>query len=133
MHVQLRHKKVIEGAIIVLALLVVVLSTFLAQRSYDHYRSAALAADANELADRLAVAMEHYTLERGLTSAALGFKGRGLEALRARIAAARKAADTEWQAATALAATLEAGGDFRAVLAHADEARANGLMRCAGA
>ncbi len=122
-HVQLRHKKVIEGAIVVLALLVFGLSTFLAWRSYDNYRTSALAAAASELADVLADAMEHYTLERGLTMAALGSKGTSPERFRAPISKARQEADADWRKAMELATTLNAGGDFRTVLAQADETR----------
>lgn len=123
MHIRLRHKSIVEGAIVVLALLVVALSTFLALRSYEHYRASALVAAASAVADKLAAAMEHYTLERGLTAAALGSRGREPERFRTPVLDARRKADATWQAAVALAVTLEAGGDFKAVLAQAEEAR----------
>lgn len=125
LHIQLRHKKVIQGAIVLLALLVLALSGFLAWRSYDYYRTTALAASASELADTLADAMEQYTFERGLTAGALGLKGRNPESLRTQILKVRREADAHWQQAMEAAASLDAGGDFKAVLIQATEARAS--------
>ncbi len=125
MHVQLRHKKVVDGAIIVLALLVFALSMLWSGNSYRSYQSDALAAQNSKLADLLADAMEHYTLERGLTVATLGAQGKPADAFRAQIVAARRQADDNWQQAMALARTLENGSDFdQAVsLAVAERAR----------
>ncbi len=124
MHIQLRHKQVIEGAIIVLALLVLAFSLFLAWRSYENYRTGVLAAAASELADKLADAMEHYTLERGLTMAALGAQGHNPDRFRPLIAKARQQADADWRQAMEFASALGAGGDFKNARAQAEEARA---------
>ncbi|TAM45777.1 MAG: EAL domain-containing protein [Gammaproteobacteria bacterium] len=121
--VQLRHKRIIESAIVVLALLVLTLSGFLAWRSYDNYRSSALAAAASELADALGDAMEHYTLERGLTMAALGAQGGNPGRFRSSIAKARQDADADWRTAMELASALTVGGDFKTALAQAGEMR----------
>ncbi len=122
-HIQLRHKKVIEGAIVVLALLVLVLSVSFSWQSYRDYRTDALAAKNSELAYLLADAMEHYTLERGLTAAILGAKGKAVDPFRTQIAEARRQADSGWQQAMALAATLANGSDFDLSLSLAGEAR----------
>ncbi|OGI44162.1 MAG: hypothetical protein A2V92_04790 [Candidatus Muproteobacteria bacterium RBG_16_65_31] len=123
-HIQLRHKKVVEGAIVVLALLVLALSVSFSWQSYRDYRTDALAAKNSELAYLLANAMEHYTLERGLTAAVLGAKGKAADSFRTQIAEARRQADSGWQQAMALAATLANGPDFDLSLSLAGEARA---------
>ena len=126
-HIQLRHKKVVEGAIVVLALLVLALSVSFSWQSYRDYRTDALAAQNSELAYLLANAMEHYTLERGLTAAVLGAKGKAADSFRTQIAEARRQADSGWQQAMALAATLANGPDFDLSLSLAGEARAQGF------
>ena len=113
LHIQLRHKKVVEGAIVLLALLVLALSVSFSWQSYRDYRTDALAAKNSELADLLADAMEHYTLERGLTAAVLGAKGKAADSFRTQIAEARRRADSDWQQAMALAATLANGPRLR--------------------
>jgi diguanylate cyclase (GGDEF)-like protein/PAS domain S-box-containing protein len=123
-HIQLRHKKVVEGAIVLLALLVLALSVSFSWQSYRDYRSDALAAKNSELADLFADAMEHYTLERGLTAAVLGVRGEAADSFRAQIVEARRRADSDWQQAMALAATLANGPDFDLALSLAGEARA---------
>jgi len=49
-HIQLRHKKVVEGAIVLLALLVLALSVSFSWQSYSDYRTDTLAAKNSELA-----------------------------------------------------------------------------------
>jgi diguanylate cyclase (GGDEF)-like protein/PAS domain S-box-containing protein len=122
-HIQLRHKKVVEGAIVLLALLVLALSVSFSWQSYSDYRTDALAAKNSELAYLLADAMERYTLERGLTAAVLGAKGKPADSFRTQIAEARRQADSDWQKAMALAATLANGPDFDMARTLAGEAR----------
>ena len=123
MHIQLRHKKVIEGTIVLLALLVLALSVSFSWQSYRDYRMDALAAKNSELADLFADAMQHYTLERGLTAAVLGARDKATDSFRTRIGETRRQADSDWQQAMTLAATLANGPDFTMARDLAAEAR----------
>ncbi len=124
MQIHLRHKQIVQGAIVLLALLVLALSALFSWRSFADYRTESLAAKNSELADLLAAAMEEYTLERGLTAAALGARGPGDVFFRTQIDGARQRADRGWRQAMALAGTLANGPDFDLAQSLAAEAHA---------
>ncbi len=121
--VQLRHKRIIEGAIVVLALLVVALTGYLTWQTYNRYRNTRDVSRYVDLADVAMRAVATTALERGLTAATIGGRRHHGAMLRDRLTETRSEADRLWNALSTRTDTTPDTAYFTGALVEARAAR----------
>ncbi len=122
-HSQLWNKRIIEGAIVVLALFVVAFTSYLTWQAYDRYRNIR---GVSHYVDLIDVAMRTITtaaLERGLTAATIGGRRLNDTSLRNRLTETRRETDRLWNALSARVETAPDAAYFKEALVEARAAR----------